>query len=203
MKKRGQITVYESAICLTLLIIFPLCVGCAKKQAAENVGVEDSGSRAMRLAVRYAKHFNIEQLPDGVKLVTDYDERRCLIVPDGVEAPGLDAELIVRSPVKRALFMSTTQIGLLDALGDESLYDSVAAVTIPAEQWVIKPVAEGLRSGKIQYIVQNTWGAMDIEAVISLQPDIIFAGIVSPGASDIFTQFDEAGLNYVVIGEWL
>ncbi|MDR2803568.1 MAG: ABC transporter substrate-binding protein, partial [Treponema sp.] len=153
--------------------------------------------------VRYAKQFNIEQLPDGVKLVTDYDERRCLIVPDGAEAPDLDTDLIVRSPVKRALFMSTTQIGLLDALGDESLYDSVAAVTIPAEQWVIKPVAEGLRSGKIQYIVQNTWGAMDIEAVISLRPDIIFAGIVSPGASDIFTQFDEAGLNYVVIGEWL
>jgi iron complex transport system substrate-binding protein len=44
---------------------------------------------------------------------------------------------------------------------------------------------------------------MDIEGVVSLKPDIIFADTVNPGTGDIFTQFDEAGLNYAVLGEWL
>lgn len=184
---------------LFLLVLCALCAGCAKKKTAENVGADDSDG----LAIRYAKHFNIEYLPDGVKLVTDYEGRLCLLVPDGVEAPDVESDFIVRTPVKKAFFMSTTQVGMLDALDDESLYDSVAAVTVPAEQWVIRPVAEGLKSGRIRYIVQNTWGAMDIEAVIRIGPDIVFAGTVNPGTGDIFAQFDEAGLVYTVLGEWL
>jgi iron complex transport system substrate-binding protein len=190
---------YAGMAGLFLLTLCALCAGCTKKTTVETVSTGDSNG----LAVRHARHFNIEYLPDGVKLVTDYDDRRILLVPDGVEAPPVEAELLVRTPVRKAFFMSTTHVGLLDVLDDESLYDSVAAVTIPAEQWVIAPIVEGLRNGRIQYIVQNTWGAMDIEAVIHLKPDIIFAGTVNPGTSDIFTQFDEAGLDYVVLGEWL
>ena len=182
---------------ILLLTACLLCGGCVKKGVLEGASAGDSNE----LAVRYARHFNIEYLPDGVKLVTDYDGRKSLLVPDGVEAPPVEADLLVRTPVKKAFFMSTTHVGLMDVLGDESLYDSVAAVTIPAEQWVIEPVAEGLRSGRIQYI--NTWGAMDIEGVVRLEPDIIFADDVNPGTSSIFTQFDDAGLNYVVLGEWL
>jgi iron complex transport system substrate-binding protein len=184
---------------LFLLILGVLCAGCTKKKVVESVSAGDSSG----LSVRYAKHFNIEYLQDGVKLVTDYDGRKSLLVPDGVEAPPVEADLLVRTPVKKAFFMSTTHVGILGVLDDESLYDSVAAVTIPAEQWVIEPIAEGLRSGRIRYIAQNTWGTMDIEAVIRLKPDIIFADTVNPGTGDIFTQFDEAGLNYAVLGEWL
>lgn len=197
--QRLELAAYVRRGLACLLVLCALCAGCVKKKAAESVETGDSSG----LSVRYAKHFNIEYLPEGVKLVTDYDGRRSLLVPDGVEAPPVEADLLVRTPVKKAFFMSTTHVGLMDVLGDESLYDSVAAVTIPAEQWVIEPVAEGLRSGRIQYIVQNTWGTIDIEAVIRLKPDIIFADDVNPGTSNIFTQFDEAGLNYVVLGEWL
>ncbi|MDR2796549.1 MAG: ABC transporter substrate-binding protein [Spirochaetaceae bacterium] len=195
MKNRKNNAFYTG---LAWLMLCALCSGCAKKKAAENVNAGDSGG----LAVRYAEHFNIEYMQDGVKLVTDHYGRLCLLVPDGVEAPDVQADLLVRTPVKKAFFMSTTQAGLLDALDDESLYDSVAAVTIPAEQWVINPVAEGLRSGRIRYIAQNNWGAMDIEAVIRLSPDITFAGVLNPGSDD-FEQFDEAGLGYAVLGEWL
>jgi iron complex transport system substrate-binding protein len=179
-----------------LLAVCAACAGCAKKKAAESTDARDG------LAVRYAKNFDIEYLPDGVKLVTDYDERRGLLVPEGVDAPDIEADFTVRTPVKKALFMSATQVGFLDALEDESLYNSVAAVTVPAEDWVIEPVAEGLRSGRIRYIDQSTWGVMDIESVIRLRPDVIFAGTVDPG-SDIFALFDEAGLEYAVFGEWL
>jgi iron complex transport system substrate-binding protein len=178
------------------LLLLTLCAGCAKKKAAENVSADGPDG----LAVRYAKHFNIEYLSDGVKVVTDYAGRRCLLVPEGAQAPPVDAELLVRTPVKKAFFMSTTHIGLMDVLDDESLFDSVAAVTIPAEQWVISQVAEGLRGGRIRYIAQNNLGAMDIEAVIGLEPDIIFAD--DPGSGDIFSRFDDAGLDYVVLGEW-
>jgi iron complex transport system substrate-binding protein len=99
--------------------------------------------------------------------------------------------------------MSVTQAGFLDALEDESLFDSIAAVTVPEDDWTIEPVAEGLRNGRIRYIVQNSAGALDIETVAALKPDIIFAGVMTPGGGDIFAQFGEAGLPFVVVGEWL
>ncbi|MDR3356309.1 MAG: ABC transporter substrate-binding protein [Spirochaetaceae bacterium] len=199
MKKKGNTGFFAERAGLLLLLVCAFWSGCAKKGEREEAGATDSDG----LAVRYARHFSLDYLPDGVKLVTDYDGRRCLLVPEGAKVPPMEADLIVRTPVRRGFFMSTTHVGLLEALGDEGLYDSVAAVTIPAEEWVIGPVTDGLRSGRIQYIAQNNWGSLDIEAVIRLRPDIIFAGTVNPGAGDIFARFDEAGLNYAVLGEWL
>ncbi|MDR0663592.1 MAG: ABC transporter substrate-binding protein [Spirochaetaceae bacterium] len=199
MKKNKKMYLAAGA---ALLVCCAAYTGCgaagAKKKAAEGAEAGDSSG----LAVRYAKHFDVEYLPDGVKLVTDYDGRRGLLLPEGVDAPDAEADFILRTPVKKALFMSSTQIGFLDVLEDKSLYDSVAAVTVPVEDWVLEPVAEGLRSGRIRYIEQSTWGVMDIESVIRLSPDVVFAGTVDPG-SDIFSRFDEAGIDYVVFGEWL
>jgi iron complex transport system substrate-binding protein len=192
--KRIRLKVYAG---LAGLLVF---AGCAKEKApvaAEGGGAPDGTE------IRYAKHFSMERLEGGAKLITDFDGRRCLLVPDGTETPKVAADLMVRTPVKRAFFMSVTQAGLLDALGDESLFDSVAAVTVPADDWVIRPVAAGLRSGRIRYIAQNSAGTLDIETVAGLKPDIIFAGVMTPGGGDIFAQFDEAALPYAVVGEWL
>jgi iron complex transport system substrate-binding protein len=173
-----------------------VCAGCVKVRVPVSA---DGGTTGLM----YATHFSIERLDGGAKLVTDFDGRRCLLVPEGVETPKVAADMIVRTPVKRAFFMSATQAGFLDALGDESLFDSIIAVTVPADDWVIRPVAEGLRSGRIKYIAQNSAGAQDIETVVGLKPDIIFAGVMAPGSDDTFAQFDEAGLPYAVTGEWL
>jgi iron complex transport system substrate-binding protein len=186
----------RSALCAMLagLLVF---AGCAKEKTP---AATDGGGQTGTL---YAALFSIERLEGGSKLITDFDGRRCLLVPDGAAPPEVAADLIVRTPVKRAFFMSVTQAGFLDALGDESLFDSIIAVTVPADDWVIRPVAAGLESGRIRYIVQNSAGALDIETVAGLKPDIIFAGVMGAGGGDIFAQFDEAGLPYAVTGEWL
>jgi iron complex transport system substrate-binding protein len=176
------------------------CAGCSKAQTAAVVsGAADSGG----LGIRYAKHFSIEYMPDGVKLLSDYNERRCLLVPYGVEPPRVDYDLLARTPVSKAFYTSTTQVSFLDVLEDESLYDSVAAVTISREQWSIESVAERMRAGKTAYIAQNNSGTLDIEGLIALQPDMIFAEPEVMGAGNNLTQFEVAGLPYAVIGEWL
>lgn len=187
------------AVCAGLAALLA-CAACGKGRAG---AVSVSGRMTGGAEVAYAEHFNIERLGGGAKLLTDYDGRKCLLVPDGAEAPDAEADLTVRTPVKRAFFMSVTQAGLLDALGDDSLFDSVVAVTVPADDWVIEPVAEGLRSGRIQYIAQNSSGELNIEEAVELKPDIIFAGVMGPGGGDAFARFEEAGLPYVVVGEWL
>jgi iron complex transport system substrate-binding protein len=176
-----------------------LCAGCAKVRQGAEPPPESAGAPA----ITEAKLFSIDYMPDGVKLLTDYDGRRCLLVPRGAAAPPVKADVVVRVPVERALYMSVTQVSFLDALGDTSLFDSVAAVTVPADDWVIEPVAERMRNGKTRYIAQSLWGAMDTEAMIKLAPDIIFADSVNPGSGDISGQFEAAGLPYVVVGEWL
>jgi iron complex transport system substrate-binding protein len=182
------------------LICLAMFAGCAKtKPGTGPSGVGYSGA----LGITEAKLFSIEYMPDGVKLLTDYEGRRLLLVPCGAVAPRIEADMVVSTPVKRAFYMSVTQVSFLDALGDESLFDSVAAVNVPADAWVIEPVARRLRNGETRYIVQSGWGALDTEAVIKLSPDIIFADSVNPGSGDISGQFETSGLPYAVVGEWL
>jgi iron complex transport system substrate-binding protein len=159
-----------------------------------------------------AEHFNVEVLDGDVRLLTDYDGRRLLLVPEGTDAAeasrllaetGRRADAVIGVPVKRAFFTSATQAALLDALGDESLWDSAAAVTVPEADWTIEAVASRLRDGRTAYIEQSAYGTLDIEAVIALGPDIIFAGPGAAGMADTSAMFDAASLPYAVVGEWL
>jgi iron complex transport system substrate-binding protein len=141
-------------------------------------------------------------------------------VPRDVEAPDdftsstIEHDLLVFTPVKKALYTSTTQVSFLDVLEENddaeygvleenSLYDSVAAVTMPLDQWDLEPIEERMRDGKTAYIAQNSVGTIDIENVITLQPDIIFAEPAAMGMGDNLALFETAGLPYAVVCEWL
>ncbi|MDR1148441.1 MAG: hypothetical protein LBK66_07400, partial [Spirochaetaceae bacterium] len=200
---------------LAAVTALALCGGCAKKQSEIKLSAAEGTGE---FGVYYAKLFSIEYLPDGVKLLSDYSGRRCLLVPRGVEAPdnftssSIEHDLLVFTPVKKALYTSTTQVSFLDVLEENddaeydieenSLYDSVAAVTMPQDQWDLAPIEERMRDGKTAYIARNSMGTIDIESAITLQPDIIFAEPAVMGMGDNLALFEAAGLPYAVVCEW-
>lgn len=195
---------------LAAMALIAAAAGCSKKNPSE--GTAAVGKPSASPLVLEAEHFDIEVLDGEIRLLTDYDGRTLLLVPDGtdraeaariLEASGRRADAVVGIPVKRAFFTSATQVALLDALGDASLWDSVAAVTVPEADWTIEAVASRLRDGRTAYIEQSAYGTLDIEAVIALRPDIVFAGPSASGMADTAALFDAARLPYAVVGEWL
>lgn len=193
----------------TALIVILFFPGCGKNSAArppsENAA---AGSVSMpETRIKYAKNFAIEYLPEGVKLLTDSDGNRRLLVPRGRDAPaGYEGVQAIPTPVSRALYTSTPQVGFIDALGkaqgDDSLFGSVAGVTTPPGDWTIPWIEEGLEKGTIEYIPQDHRSAANIESVVSLFPDIVFTDGLTESQVLLRAMLDEAGIPYVTVTNW-
>jgi iron complex transport system substrate-binding protein len=174
--------------------------GCVKKTPDEVIVTPNTGP----LAVKHARLFSITYLENHAKLVKDYEGKQILLVPRGQEIPnGYEKYPLVRTPVERVFFMTATQVGILESLERPELFDSVVGVTVDGPEWTIPAIRDGIASGGVTYIPQNSGGTLSIESILALRPDIIFAGTVNLGIGDIFAQFTSAGLPYTTVAEWM
>lgn len=191
---------------LALALASAMAVGMTGVQStvfAEESTEAAEQSTGAELGIEHAQLFQIEYLADDVKLLTDGEGNQLLLVPEEAEVPeGYDAA-VVRTPIKHALFTSTTHIGLLGALNDESLYDTVAAVTTEKDKWTTPQIKERMESGKIAYIAQDHWTAGNIEDITELQPDMVFVSGGDEAAVQLCAQLDEVGIPYAVVAEWM
>lgn len=188
---------------LTLAAILLLSgCGVGGEEQEDEVDAQVSDLPATGLGIRNAQNFDIQYLADGVKLLTDSAGRELLLVPEGGKAPaGYDDALLVRTPVKRAMYTSTTHVGFLGALEEDSLYDSIAAVTTEASQWSTPQVADRFANGQITYIVQDSWTAGDVESIVATAPDLVFTDMSSEGGTALCTMLDQLAIPYVVVAE--
>lgn len=162
-----------------------------------------SPAESAALKVSHAKNFNIEYLGDNVKVVTDSEGRRLLLVPDGAPVPaGYEKATLVRTPVKHALFTSTSYVGFLGKLGRESLYDTIAAVCTPLADWTVPQVTERMTKGKIKYIENSHTQPPSVESVIKASPDFVFSGGGDISGAKLRAQLDEAKMKYAVIMDY-
>lgn len=156
------------------------------------------------LGLKYAQNFTIEYLDNDVKRITDGDGSERLLVPKDAEIPeGYEDAVVIRTPVERAMICSTTHAGLITALGDPSLYDSLAAVTTPAEDWTIPEIISNLESGKTAYIAWEQYAAGDIEEVVKLDPDVVLISGGDETAVQLAAQLDEVEIPYISVTEWM
>ena len=95
---------------LVVLVFF----GCTKNNTPQKSTAVSPG---VKLGIKYAQNFSIDYLGNGVKLVTDSDKNKLLLVPKGVTAPsGYNDAVLIETPIANALYTSTTYVGLLGAL---------------------------------------------------------------------------------------
>ena len=153
------------------------------------------------IGIKYARNFNIDYLGNGVKLVIDSAGNKLLLVPKGINVPsGYDNVVPIETPIKRAVYTSTTQVGLMGALGDDSLYDSVVGVCTKEEQWTTPQVIERFRRGITRDVQCSQMGVGNIEEIIKTRPDLVFID----GNNDM--QFgnllDEVNIKHAAVMEW-
>ena len=171
-------------------------------QEAAEASAEDTIQE--ELGIKYAKLFNIQYMEHDVKLVTDGEGNELLLVPKGGEVPeGYEDKKVIRTPLEHAMFTSTTHVGLLGALGDDALYDSIAAVCTEEADWTVPQVIERFGNGQITYIAQDHWTSGNIEEITELTPDFVFSGGGDESGVQLRAQLDEVEIPYAVVSEWM
>ena len=151
-------------------------IGCAGNNTPAGSPASLSKSET-GLGIKYARHFNIDYLDDGVKLVTDSAGSRLLLVPEGVNAPpGYAGAVQIKTPISRAMYSSTVYVGFLGALENDSLYDSVIAVCTPEEYWTTPQILERFKKGLIHYVLCGNTTVVNIEEVAGIKPSFVFTG---------------------------
>ena len=185
---------------MLLTLLAATVTGCSVK-TSDNHPTE---SEDTAFGIRYAKNFDIRYMADDIKLVTDAEGRKLLLVPKGVPAPsGYDEAVLVTTPIARAMYSSTTQISCLDTFNNDAMYDSIVAVTMPREEWTIPQVLERFDSGQITPVEQNMTTPGNIEQIMAIAPQLVFSGGGDTVGVRQRTQFDAVGIDYAVVTDWL
>jgi iron complex transport system substrate-binding protein len=149
--------------------------------------------------VRYAKNFNLSDFGTHriltVRNVFQNSEQvyRYALVPKEQEVPKLHANTqIIRTPVERVVAMETVYIGHLEALGQ--LDRIVAAATV---DFISNPgIRERVSEGKIRSV--QIGQALDVESLLTIQPDLILTSISGDPAFDIPFKLKRTGLPVVL-----
>ena len=185
-----------SALAVVILLTLN-STGCTKGNAPAESPAARSATHA-QLGIKYARNFSIDYLDGGVKLVTDARGDKLLLVPEGVNAPsGYADAVIVETPIKRAMYTSTTHVGLLGALEDDSLYDSVAIVITPEENWTTPQVLERFSSGVTRHIGDRR----NIEEIVKMNPDLVFCD-PHVANTQFYSLLNESNIKHATVLEW-
>lgn len=150
----------------------------------------------------FSKVFGIEYLDNGMKILTDTNGRKLLLVDGKTKIPAkylYDKSIeIITVPVKKVILFSTSFAGILDVI-DET--DSVIGTTTPAQDWYLSDFAKGHKNGTMKFIGDNS--AVDFEALKTLDPDLIILYDDNWDTPKIVKKLDEFGIKYVVCTDWL
>lgn len=156
-----------------------------------------------KLGVKYARNFRIDYMDMGIKLVTDSGGNKLLLVPKGIDAPeGHNDATLIKTPIMSAMYNSTTYVGFLDALDEDSLYDSVAIVTTAEDEWDSTQIRDRFKSGVTQYISHGYTTVGDIEIIAEINPDIVFTGGNDDMEMQLRSLLDAVNIKHTTLLEW-
>ena len=155
--------------------------------------------------LKFAKNFKITYLEEGIKILTDASDNEVLLLAEGKEAPDAYKDLpVIKTPITKAIFMSTTQVGFLRAFDDDTLYESIVGVRMPADQWDIPAVKKQMEEGKTIDIGSNTAteNTYDYELMLSLEPNLVFliGGSMNQDSEKMIEMLDQENIVYVQDG---
>lgn len=190
-KKRSLIFLFVTLMSLSLL------VACGngeeeKKEVEETKGLVYEGS----LELDYASSFEVDYYEGGYKIVSDWEGRKTLLVPEGKDEPEEMEEV-----VDDVVFLSIDNIGAFSTVIATELrpidsLDKIKLVTTEADRWHIEKIKEGLESEDIIYVGKNS--APDFELIEKGEPDLIILTTgTSHGENKITLKLDEMGINWI------
>ena len=160
---------------------------------------------ANAVEIRYAKNLLIEE-HEGYNVVTvrnigkgswKQDYRYVLLSGDTKIPDGYADATVVHVPVKRVISLSTTFLGLIDQLDE---VDSL--VGIGSFDYTNTPsVVDRIKQGKLAEVGSES--SKNIELMVALSPDIIFANATGNPDYDIHPVMDEVGMVSAITAAYI
>lgn len=178
---------------LCIFVIAALSVSCGEKELTltESVGV------------KYSNTFSIEVLDEAnnIKKVIDGEGREMILVPYEADVPAEYADAnVIRTPVKNAVFLSSTQVCSFRILDEAEIWDSIGGVSESAED--ISQIKSRVESG----VIKNVGGDMgdpDFELIQEINPDIVFVYTGSYPQTSTIDKLTELGIKYAIDNEYM
>lgn len=165
-----------------------------------------------QVPVRYA-HFTM-MYEGNAYILTDSIGRRILLVQRGMDptiASYLRAkyrpDLVVEYPIKSAVYMSSTFVGMVYRLYEEArdprVLRSIAGIMWGRRyEWHLPEVKAMLENGTIKDV--GPANSPNYEAILALKPDVIFVYLYPGpyGTEAVIQRLNQLGLPYVVVNDY-
>jgi iron complex transport system substrate-binding protein len=192
-----------TTIILIGVLAMSMCfTACTKKPEVLEKSKTEQGSNekdSKFMKVENSSAFSVEYLENDVKVVTDGEGRKFLLVPKEGQVPeGHKDATVIRTPVENVLFCSATQVGMIRPL---DLWDKIGGVTQEKGSWPFPEIEEGLNNGNITFVGKSS--EPDYEKIQDLNPDITFVYTGTYPQTGIINKLEELGLPYAVDNEYM
>ena len=188
-------------ICTYFLVLFALLLhGCR-----EDPNNKEAGDVPILTTVQYATGFQIERYNRNltrIKVLSPWPEAKISftywLIPHVEKVPDsliLEADAIVRVPVRKYVATSTTHIAALEALKElDKLQGFPGTDYISSEKARTK-----IDQGSIQELGANE--ALNTEMTMLLKPDVVF-GFAIGEKNTGYQTLEQAGISVVYNGDW-
>jgi iron complex transport system substrate-binding protein len=188
-------------VCLFTLFFVWGAISCA---TGDKKPSHPSG-KGQILSVNYAKGFTISDHGNYRKItISDPWQQSSgktfeyYLVDRDKDIPSeLEGKQVIRTPVRRAICLSTSHIGFLRALNEINSLKAVSGAAFASDTGVQRAVA----SKKIVDIGYDQ--GINYEMILSIKPDMIMAYGVGGEVTGFLNKIRDLGLNVVLNGEYL
>lgn len=166
-------------------------------------GAAETAHAGRALDVRHAVGFSA-RIHDTHTLVQVRDPApgdrrtlRYLLVPRGQPVPDVEADAVVRTPVRRVVALSTTCIPHLAHCGAMDTLVGVERGT-----YVSTPAARArIAAGQARAVGDGA--SVDAERVLALQPDLVLSYVLDDARRGAHALLDRAGIPVVLTGSYM
>jgi iron complex transport system substrate-binding protein len=171
----------------------------SRRKTSEKV----SGGR--NIPVTYAKGFTITEHQNYRKITVTNPWQQSnginfeyYLVDSAKQVPAEAAEKqVIKTPVKRVIFLSTSHIGFLSPLNETGSLIALSGAGFVSDPEVIKGVA----SKKVLDVGYDQ--GINYELILRLKPDLIMAYGVGGEVTGFINKLHDLGLNVILNGEYL
>jgi len=187
---------------LFLALSIPLLLfGCKSK----NPPSPEGKSTFVSTSTKYARGFTIENFKTYEKLTVLNPWQKSsgvsysyYLVPRNQKIPAsLQGKNIVRTPVRRVVCLSTTQLGFLEALNETSSLVGIPDINLVSDSSIIQ------RYHNKQLSEVGYAQGLNYELLLSLKPDLVLTYGVDGEVSAQLNKLKDLGVPVMLVGEYL
>ena len=192
----NRILSFQLFLAVTLITV--TSVGCRKTGSSSSVGYD-----VEVYSPREATGFEITKSDEGNSVMltvhkpwqgADGQDYRLLILRDGATVPNGFEGQVINGDAKRIIAMSSTQVAMLEALGEAERLVGVSGL-----DFICSPSVANRRERPVDVGYDTS---VDYEKILATKPDIVLLYGVD-GNNPIEPKLRELGIPYIYVGEYL